>query len=187
MSTQIKNPQSIGYQIMDHQAASECSGQPESLVRWYETLTLESLKYIDLFYTQDAWFKDPFNEVNSRAHIAAIFQHMFATLDAPRFVIKQSIRTANETFIVWDMEFSLNGKAMSIKGCSHLRHNEAGLVSHHRDYWDAAEELYEKLPVLGWLMKIIKRKLKTPLNAITPTAITPTDFKKGAHDERATS
>jgi hypothetical protein len=27
----------------------------------------------------------------------------------------------------------------------------------HRDYWDAAEELYEKLPLLGSLMRWWKR------------------------------
>ena len=26
----------------------------------------------------------------------------------------------------------------------------------HRDYWDAAEELYEKLPLLGALMRWLK-------------------------------
>jgi steroid Delta-isomerase len=28
----------------------------------------------------------------------------------------------------------------------------------HRDYWDAAEELYEKLPILGGLMRWLKRQ-----------------------------
>jgi hypothetical protein len=28
----------------------------------------------------------------------------------------------------------------------------------HRDYWDAAEELYEKLPVVGSLMRWLKRQ-----------------------------
>lgn len=28
----------------------------------------------------------------------------------------------------------------------------------HRDYWDAAEELYEKLPVLGDLMRWLRRQ-----------------------------
>jgi len=31
-------------------------------------------------------------------------------------------------------------------------------VAVHRDYWDAAEELYEKLPVLGSLMRWLKRR-----------------------------
>ncbi|MGA0584669.1 MAG: nuclear transport factor 2 family protein, partial [Castellaniella sp.] len=34
-----------------------------------------------------------------------------------------------------------------------------GLVSFHRDYWDAAEELYEKLPVLGRLMRWLRKTL----------------------------
>jgi hypothetical protein len=67
---------------------------------------------------------------------------------------------------------------MSIKGCSHLQHNAAGLISQHRDYWDAAEELYEKLPLLGWLMKTIKRKLRTPLPAAAAITVNTT-AKKG--------
>jgi len=32
------------------------------------------------------------------------------------------------------------------------------LVSLHRDYWDAAEELYEQIPVLGGFMRWLKRR-----------------------------
>jgi hypothetical protein len=32
------------------------------------------------------------------------------------------------------------------------------LITLHRDYWDAAEELYEKLPVLGGLMRWLKKQ-----------------------------
>ena len=39
--------------------------------------------------------------------------------------------------------------------------NEQGLVTMHRDYWDAAEELYEKLPLLGGLMRWLKRRANT--------------------------
>jgi hypothetical protein len=50
---------------------------------------------------------------------------------------------------------------MVIRGASHLvLREEAGQwrVAVHRDYWDAAEELYEKLPVLGSLMRWLKRR-----------------------------
>jgi hypothetical protein len=33
-----------------------------------------------------------------------------------------------------------------------------GLIVLHRDYWDAAEELYEKLPVVGALMRWLRRR-----------------------------
>jgi len=43
-------------------------------------------------------------------------------------------------------------------GASHLLLDADGRITSHRDYWDAAEELYEKLPVLGALMRILKRR-----------------------------
>jgi len=32
-------------------------------------------------------------------------------------------------------------------------------VTYHRDYWDTAEELYAKLPLLGGLMRLLRRRL----------------------------
>ena len=43
-------------------------------------------------------------------------------------------------------------------GASHLVFDAQGLVVLHRDYWDAAEELYEKLPLVGSLMRWLKRR-----------------------------
>ena len=39
--------------------------------------------------------------------------------------------------------------------------DEAGRITLHRDYWDAAEELYEKLPLVGGLMRWLKRRANT--------------------------
>jgi hypothetical protein len=40
---------------------------------------------------------------------------------------------------------------------SHIRFDASGKVNYHRDYWDTGEELYAKLPVLGWLIRRLKR------------------------------
>jgi len=50
------------------------------------------------------------------------------------------------------------GQVQCIKGSSHLQLNQNGLVQSHRDYWDTAEELYEKIPVLGGLMRWLKKQ-----------------------------
>ena len=34
-----------------------------------------------------------------------------------------------------------------------------GRIARHRDYWDAAGELYEKLPLLGTLMRWLRRRI----------------------------
>ncbi len=36
-----------------------------------------------------------------------------------------------------------------MRGATHLVLDDQGLITLHRDYWDAAEELYEKLPAAG--------------------------------------
>jgi len=48
--------------------------------------------------------------------------------------------------------------AQTVRGASHLVLDEQGLVTLHRDYWDVAEELYEKLPVVGALMRWLKKR-----------------------------
>ena len=45
-------------------------------------------------------------------------------------------------------------------GGTHLVLNSSGHITSHRHYWDAAGELYEKLPVIGGLMRWLKRKIQ---------------------------
>ena len=45
-----------------------------------------------------------------------------------------------------------------MRGASHLELADDGRIAWHRDYWDPAEEVYEKLPLLGGLMRWLKRR-----------------------------
>ncbi|WP_297572775.1 nuclear transport factor 2 family protein [uncultured Deefgea sp.] len=127
------------------------------LLNWYSTLTPDTVQFAKQFYAANARFKDPFNEVTGVPAIESIFKHMFATTDNPRFIIGETIAQNQQAFVTWTFEFSLKGKPYQIVGGSHLVFDEAGLVTLHRDYWDAAEELLQKLPIIGapirWLRK----------------------------------
>ncbi len=61
----------------------------EALIKFYETLSVDEVARFADFYSEDAWFKDPFNEVRGRAAIQGIFQHMFTQLSEPRFRVSQ--------------------------------------------------------------------------------------------------
>jgi hypothetical protein len=133
-----------------------------NIVHFFENVSPQSVSIIEDLYDANAYFKDPFNEVHGHLAIIKIFQHMFKQVNSPRFVIRQSIRQDADAFIVWDFEFSMHGSSMPqcIHGSSHIRFNPVGKVIYHRDYWDAAEELYEKIPVLGNLMRFLKRQAR---------------------------
>lgn len=129
------------------------------LARFYETLTPAALDGLDQLYAPDARFKDPFNEVAGTAAIRRIFAHMFATTEAPRFEVTDRIEQGGQAMLGWTFHFALRGRALTVRGVTHLRFDADGRVTLHRDYWDAAEELYEKLPVVGGLMRALKRRL----------------------------
>jgi hypothetical protein len=66
-----------------------------------------------------------------------------------------------QCFLTWDFRFAfLRSKAQEqvIRGASHLVFSPSGQIVLHRDYWDAAEELYEKLPVVGSVMRWLKKQ-----------------------------
>jgi hypothetical protein len=133
----------------------------DDLVAYFETLTQQRVADMGRYYTEDAYFKDPHNEVRRLADIQAIFRRMFEQVDEPRFRIIERIGAGRTLALVWEFTFRFRkfkaGETQLIRGMSHLRFAEDGRVSFHRDYWDAAEELYEKIPVLGALMRGIKR------------------------------
>jgi steroid Delta-isomerase len=116
----------------------------------FEHLSRERLPELAALYTEGARFKDPFNEVFGTAAITHIFEH---------------IVDGAQVFLVWEMHFRFKRfdtvTPQVIRGGSHLTLAEDGRVQDHRDYWDAAEELYEKLPVVGGLMRWLKKRAVT--------------------------
>ena len=133
-----------------------------ALVNYFENLTPASVGQLKQYYAAQARFKDPFNDVSGLPAITGIFEHMFVALIAPRFVVTQHICQGEQCFLTWEFRFQFRnyqiGTEQVILGASHLVFDALGLVVLHRDYWDAAEELYEKLPLVGGLMRWLKRR-----------------------------
>ncbi len=132
------------------------------VVDFFETLRAEDLPRLGELYAVDAFFKDPFNEVRGVPAIEAVFDHMFRTLDEPRFVVHDAVSQGEQCFLAWDFVFRPRkggSQALTVRGATHLRFGSDGRITTHRDYWDAAEELYEKVPVLGMLMHWLKRRV----------------------------
>jgi len=94
--------------------------------------------------------------------VQRIFAHMFEALEDPRFTITARVVQGGECFLAWEFRFRFRGvrrgQEQLVRGGSHLKLADDGRIAWHRDYWDAAEEVYEKLPVLGTLMRWLKRR-----------------------------
>ena len=132
----------------------------DKLIHFFESISQENTVDLKQIYTDDVFFKDPFNEVSGIQHVIAIFDHMFHQLDQPRFVVTTHVSQGDQAFLTWDFLFKMkrfNRNEQCIRGASHIRFAADGRVSYHRDYWDVAEELYEKLPLIGSVMRGLKK------------------------------
>lgn len=126
----------------------------------FANLQADGLERLASIFAPDARFKDPFNDVRGVDAITRIFAHMYATTREPQFVIREHALHGDRLFIRWDYHFqTLKGVAWEIPGVSVVRFNLAGLAVEHVDYWDPAEHIYSKLPLLGWLMRWLLGKL----------------------------
>lgn len=135
----------------------------ESLVNYWQTLTPASVATIATIYADDATFRDPFNDLRGLDRIRGVFADMFVKLIDPRFTILETIEQPHGALLIWNFDFRLKSLkphlARRIHGTSHVRFGSDGRVVYHRDYWDAAGELYENLPVIGGLMRWLKQKM----------------------------
>jgi len=113
----------------------------------------------EIFYeifAPEAVFEDPFQRVCTIEEIITVFRHMYATLSHPRFIIKESMSHEQSSYIRWEFIYD-NSR---FEGVSHVVFNNDGLVISHHDFWDAASNIYETIPILGSLLRLIKMRIK---------------------------
>lgn len=136
----------------------------DRIVSLFESFGPADVGRLEGYYAQDAIFKDPFNEVQGLGAIQRVYRHMFDTLEAPRFVITAQMTQGQACWLVWEFHFRYRsfqrGRQQTVRGASHLVLDTQQRIRSHRDYWDAAEEVYEKLPLLGSVMRWLKRRAR---------------------------
>jgi steroid delta-isomerase len=135
------------------------------LAQLFAALSPEDLVRLPEVYAEHAEFSDPFNHVHGVAAIEILFRHMFERLENPRFEVLHALGDQHEAMLTWDFRFRFRSAwlqpAGSLDQCIHgatfVAFAADGRVQIHRDYWDAADQFYAKVPGLGWLMRALKR------------------------------
>jgi limonene-1,2-epoxide hydrolase len=128
----------------------------------FETLTADRLDEFDPLTTPDVRFSDPFTDVIGRDRLKAVLAKMFADVDEPRFTVIGYAGDGASRYVRWRFDARSRGRtrvAIAIEGMSEMQIAEDGRICSHVDHWDAARQVYERLPVLGWLLRQLKRRI----------------------------
>lgn len=136
----------------------------KNYILFFENLNINTpIEEYKKVFDLNAQFKDPFHKVFGLEKIYKIFQDMYTKLDNPKFKIIEVISEDKIIYIKWDFEFKFKNKSKqeSFEGISRVEFNNEGKAISHIDYWDSAENLYEKIPILSFFIKLIKKKIKS--------------------------
>jgi len=136
----------------------------DGYVDFLEALTSERLDALPDRLTPDVRFKDPFNDVTGIDAMRAIFEHMFETVDDLTFQVTHRARSIEDD-TVWFLRWRLTGRLpawlggdWSVTGMSEVHLAPDGRVSAHIDYWDAGRHFYERLPLIGPIIRLLRRR-----------------------------
>lgn len=114
-----------------------------------------------LFFNENINFKDPFHSVNGVEKVFSIFQSMYRNLENPRFKVIEIVSQRNISYMKWEFTFKFKNEIQeqNFLGTSRVVFDLDGKALIHEDYWDAAENIYEKMPVISFFIKFIKKRI----------------------------
>ena len=130
---------------------------------FYERVTRETLPAIAARLAPDVRFKDPFNDVRGPDAMIRVLAAMYDH-GTPRFEVLDRAVGERAGYLLWRFVSAPPGGAPPwvIDGMSEIRFDDSGLVVEHIDHWDAGAQFYERLPLIGWLLRRVKRRLAVP-------------------------
>ena len=126
----------------------------------FDRKTLDSLADI---CSDDVQFRDPLHAVNGLINLTSFYTAMMGNLIECRLEFHHSMEmtTRGEAILFWTMHYRhkklAGGKLLELTGNTHLLFNDK--VYYQRDYFDAGSMLYEHIPLMGFAIRKIKKKV----------------------------
>ena len=130
----------------------------------FDHLDKEHMKVVEEFYDRDAVFQDPIHKIKGTKAIREYYEGLYKKVESIRFEYKNISEFESLVTLEWRMYLrapSLNsGREITVDGVSLITFGgREGKVISHRDYFDMGEFIYERVPILSSVIRIIKNKM----------------------------
>ncbi len=137
------------------------------LETFFADLNKDTMFLIDDFYAESFTFIDPVGSLSNRQGMRAYYSNQYQNLISINFdftshVIKTTTNGIEEhaTWVMTMKHKSIKGgDAVVVDGATHLKRDQAGFVIYHHDYFDVGAFVYEHIPIIGGLVRMVKGKL----------------------------
>jgi hypothetical protein len=121
-------------------------------------------RLLDATYAEDVWFNDTLKTLEGRAALAPYLRHSAQAVEACRVEVHEICGNGQGDYYArWSMMIRFRrfarGRDTHSIGMSQLRFDASGRVVFHQDFWNAAEGLYQHVPLLGAAIRAIQRRV----------------------------
>jgi limonene-1,2-epoxide hydrolase len=131
---------------------------------FFDTLSKDNMKPIDVFYHPQVEFIDPVGEIKGSEKIKIYYENMYKNVKELKFEFMNFVESENQVVAIWKMHLTTDklngGEPYTVEGNSVIRFDESGKAIYHRDYFDMGSFVYEKIPVVGFVIKKIKARFQ---------------------------
>lgn len=114
-------------------------------------------------YAPRFYFNDTLKTLHDVDSLEKYFIASGDALSSYGLKVEQVASTPEGVLVRWRMSVVFKrfrkGQVQSSIGITHVRFDKDGRVVYHQDYWDSGSNLYEKVPVLGAMIRAVKRRL----------------------------
>lgn len=135
----------------------------EKFLRMYQNLHADNVETLKTVYREDVRFVDPAHEINGIADLTAYFSALYTNINSIHFSFLEPLVVDSKGYVRWEMTFShrrlAGGQPVVVNGVTYLEFDEQGMVYFHQDYFDLGVMLYEQIPLMGRMVKSIKKGL----------------------------
>ena len=135
----------------------------EKFSSFYTNLASMQVSELASIYNEDVVFIDPIAKHEGLSAVENYFSKLLSNSQHCDFTIHtKQLNDSNNCTVTWTMKFTSSkmnkGKPISVDGITMLV-IENDKITYHRDYYDLGQMLYENVPLLGLIIKRIKRSL----------------------------
>lgn len=128
-------------------------------LRFFETMTPATIHELAHVVTVDVRFTDPFNDVVGVDAMRRVLAKMFEDVEEPRFQVTHAVDAGDGVCLVrWMFRCRFRGRPWQVPGMSELHLASDGRVAVHIDHWDSGRHFYARLPLIGTLIRFIRRR-----------------------------
>jgi len=128
--------------------------------RVYKGLGKNNLNQLGLIYSDNVHFIDALHSLQGLARLSDYFAHLYGNIIFCEFTIEDVIEGQGQACVIWTMKYAHpkinNAKPISVNGTSHLKFDSK--IYYHRDFADMGQMLYEHLPLLGGVIRTVKKR-----------------------------